>query len=81
MIGWHHWFSGHEFEQAPGDGEGQGSMVHCSPLGHRESDMTETEKQQQILLNQIIWVPLSYKIELKISDFYFHDPSIISFPV
>ena len=32
---------GHEFEQAPGDGEGQGSLVCCSPGGHKESDMTE----------------------------------------
>ena len=41
MIGWHHWLNEHEFEQAPGDGEGQGSLVCCSPWGHRESDMTE----------------------------------------
>ena len=32
---------GHEFEQAPGDGEGQGSLACCSLLGHKESDMTE----------------------------------------
>ena len=31
----------HEFEQAPGDGEGQGSLVCCSPWGHEESEMTE----------------------------------------
>ena len=31
MVGWHHCFSGHEFEQAPGDGEGQGSLAFCSP--------------------------------------------------
>ena len=30
-VGWHHWFNGHELEQTPGDGEGQGSLVHCSP--------------------------------------------------
>ena len=39
MVGWHHWLNGHEFEQAPGDTEGQGSIVGCSPLGHEESDM------------------------------------------
>jgi len=33
--------SGHEFEQAPEDGEGQGSLACCSPWGHKESDMTE----------------------------------------
>ena len=31
MVGWHHRLNGHEFEQAPGDGEGQGSLVCCSP--------------------------------------------------
>ena len=31
MIGWHHRLNGHEFEQAPGDSEGQGSLVCCSP--------------------------------------------------
>ena len=41
MVGWHHWFSGCEFEQAPGDGEGQGSLACSSPLGCKESDTTE----------------------------------------
>ena len=40
MVGWHHRLNGHEFEQAPGDGEGQGSLVWCSPWGRRESDTT-----------------------------------------
>ena len=39
-VGWHHRLNGHEFEQTPGDSEGQGSLEHCSPWGHRESDMT-----------------------------------------
>ena len=38
---WHHQLSGHEFEQTPGDGEGQGSLMCCSPWGHKESGMTE----------------------------------------
>ena len=41
MVGWHHRFNGHEFEQATGGGEGQGSLGYCSPLGHRESATTE----------------------------------------
>ena len=41
MVGWHHWFNGHEFEQTPGDSEGQGSQAGYSPWGHKESDMTE----------------------------------------
>ena len=35
MVGWHHRLNGHEFEQIPGDGEGQGSLVCCSPWGHK----------------------------------------------
>ena len=41
MVGWYHWLDGHEFEQALGDGEGQGSLVCCSLWGHKESDITE----------------------------------------
>ena len=41
MVGWLHQIDGHEFEQAAGDGEGQGSLVCCSPRGHKESDTTE----------------------------------------
>ena len=41
MVGWHHRLNGHEFEQALGVGEGQGSLTHCSPWGHKESDTTE----------------------------------------
>ena len=35
MVGWYHRFNGHEFEQSPGDSEGQGSLVCCSPRGCR----------------------------------------------
>ena len=38
MVGWHHGLNGDEFEQALGDGEGQGSLACCSPWGHKESD-------------------------------------------
>ena len=41
MLGWHHQLNGHEFEQAPGDGDGQGSLACCSPWGCKEVDMTE----------------------------------------
>ena len=41
LVGWHHRLDGHEFEQAPGVGDGQGSLACCSPWGHKESDMTE----------------------------------------
>ena len=47
MFGWHHRLYGHEFEQALGDGEGQGSLECCSPWGCKESDTTKglTTKQ------------------------------------
>ena len=41
MAGWHHRLDGHEFEQALGVGDGQGSLACCSPWSHKESDMTE----------------------------------------
>ena len=40
MVGWCHWLCGHEFEQAQGANEEQGSLGCCSPWGHRESDTT-----------------------------------------
>ena len=41
MVGWHHQLDGHEFEQAPGVGDGQGSLAGCSPWGHKELDTTK----------------------------------------
>ena len=41
MVGWHHQFNGHEFEQTLGDSEGQGSLMCCSPCSHKESDRTK----------------------------------------
>ena len=41
MVGWHHRLNGHEFEQAPGVGDGQGSLACCSPWDRKEPDTTE----------------------------------------
>ena len=41
MVGLHHKFDGHEFEQALVVGDGQGILACCSPSGHKELDMTE----------------------------------------
>ena len=41
IVGWHHQLNGHEYEQALGDGEGQGSLVCCRPWGPKELDTTE----------------------------------------
>ena len=40
MVGWHHQLDGHEFEQAPGVGDGQERLECCSPWGHKELNMT-----------------------------------------
>ena len=48
MVGWHHRLKGHEFEQAPGVGDGQGSLAHYSPWGHKESDMTERLNSSEV---------------------------------
>ena len=40
MVGWHHQPNGHGFEQVQGDSEGQRSLEHCSPWGHRELNTT-----------------------------------------
>ena len=44
MVGWHHQFDEHEFEQAPRFGDGQGSLACCSPWGRKELDTTERLK-------------------------------------
>ena len=41
IVGWHYQLNGCEFEQALGDGEGQGGLACCSPWGHEELDTTE----------------------------------------
>ena len=53
VVGWHHQLNGHEFEQTPGDGEGQGSLACYSTWGLKESDMTE-----QLNNNTIYWASL-----------------------
>ena len=50
MVGWHHRLNGHEFEQTLGDGEGQVSLVCCSPWSHKESNMTEQLKNNNKFL-------------------------------
>ena len=52
MAGWHHWLDGHEFEQAPGVGDGQGSLACCSPWGYKELDMTEWLNWRQHIKKQ-----------------------------
>ena len=52
MVGWHHWLDGHEFEQALGDAEGQGSRACCSPWGCKETDMIKRLNND----NKYLWL-------------------------
>ena len=53
MVGWRHRLNGHEFEQTPGDSEGQGSLASCSPWGHKELDTTKWLNNIYILKNNM----------------------------
>ena len=53
MVGWHHRLNGHEFKLALGVGDGQGSLVYCSPWGHKESDTTERLNRTELKLPKI----------------------------
>ena len=53
IAGWHHQLDRHEFEQAPGVGDGQGSLVYCSPWGHKELDTIEQLKLTERLDTEV----------------------------
>ena len=53
MVGWHHQLNGHKSTQIPGDSEGQGSLVCCSPWGHKESDTTEWLNNNNIHVHRL----------------------------
>ena len=57
VVGWHHRFNGHEFEQTPGDSKGQRSLGCFSPCGHKESDTTEGQNNNPV--NTIGYIVLS----------------------
>ena len=52
MVGWHHWLDGHEFEQAPGVGDGQGRLVCCSPWGRKVLDMAKWLNWTEIVVRR-----------------------------
>ena len=61
MVGWHYWLNGHEFDQALGDGEGQGSLACCSPRGCKESDTTE-----RLMNNNFVWWQMIIRLKMVI---------------
>ena len=74
MFGWHNWLNGHEFDQVPEDGEGQGILVCCSPQGHKESDMTRQLNKSHFTYFAQLHITLSsgdYQFSLSMSLFLF----------
>ena len=57
MVGWNHRLDGHEFEQALGLGDAQGSLVCCRPWGQKESDMIDQLNSTE-LSRKIVLLPL-----------------------
>ena len=77
MVGWHHRLDGHEFEQALGDGKGQGSLVCCSPWGHKKSDTTEqlnNNKEGGVFVSPEVLTPAHGFFPLSLT-FFFHSLS------
>ena len=61
-VGWHHWLNGHEFEQTPVDGDGQGGLARCSPWCRKESDTNEQLNNKLTLYFVIsIWENVYFK--------------------
>ena len=56
MVGWHHQLDGHEFEHAPGVGNGQGSLVCCSPWDHKELDNKGLSSQGYGFSSGHVWM-------------------------
>ena len=57
MVGWNNQLDGHEFEYAPGVGDGQGSLTCCSPWGRKELDMTWQLNNNNLLAVAMCQVP------------------------
>ena len=69
MVGWHHRLKEHEFEQAPGGSEGQGSLVYCSPRSLKESDTTERLNNNNLNGNKLdIFKAIQYDVAKPILD-------------
>ena len=56
MVGWHHWFDGHEFGWTPGVGDGQWGLACCSSWSRKESDMTERLNWTGIYVQHWVWI-------------------------
>ena len=66
MVAWHHWLNGHDFEEALGVGDGQGSLSCCSPWGDKESDMTELNWDLCLPNICSLWLSISLLIRIPV---------------
>ena len=81
MVGWHHWLNGHEFEQALGVGDEQRSLACCSPLGRKESDMTEQLNWTELICVHRLCYDMNFVIGKNITwTKYFKDHFFIYAP-
>ena len=70
MVRWHHQVDGHEFEQAPGVGDGQGSLACCIPWGRKELDTTERmNRTELIVLCSLFYLKISIGTKYKFNKF------------
>ena len=67
MVEWHHWLDGPEFEQALGVVDRQGSLMYCSPWGHKEADMTERLNWTEL---NMLWILVKGQINSQMKTFY-----------
>ena len=71
MVGWHHWLNGHEFEQTPGDGDGQESLVCYNPWGHKETRLSYWNElmvlTRRMYCLKLRWYPTRFRISFKLN--------------
>ena len=72
MVGWHRQLDGHVFEQAPGVGDGQGSLVCCSPWDHKDLDTTEWLNDNNSLSYQVQYILYYFGMQNQFT-FSFHE--------
>ena len=69
MVGWHHRLDGHEFDQTPGVGDGQGDLVCCSPWGCKELDTTERLKKNRLKIAEKSEISINLYLFSKLISF------------
>ena len=69
MVGWHHRLDGHEFDQTPGVGDGQGDLVCCSPWGCKELDTTEQLNKNRLKIAEKSEISINLYLFSKLISF------------